>query len=171
MAADTQFPYAEVMAISGSCVLPDGRKLGYARYGSTDGPQIFYFHGLPGSRFEAKAIYEKHLDQFGAGLICVERPGIGLSSPHPNGSVSDHARDVLCLAEHLELDEWRVIAVSGGAPFGLACARHHPSGSLKGVAICAGVGPFASGYHEMGFGTRATLTIFRYSPWLHNFIY
>lgn len=170
MATNTSFPYEQATAASGSCILPDGRKLGFARYGSKEGPQILYLHGLPGSRFEAKAFYEKHLHQFEAGMICVERPGIGLSSLHPGAGVSDHARDVLNLARQLDLQEWRVIGVSGGAPYALACARHHPSESLRAVAICAGIGPFAFGYHGMALGTKATLLIFRYAPWLHHIV-
>lgn len=33
--------------------LHDGRMLGYTEYGSPQGKTIFYFHGHPGSRFEA----------------------------------------------------------------------------------------------------------------------
>lgn len=153
--------------MSDVCVLPDGRELGFARYGSEDGPQIFYLHGLPGSRLEGKAFFEKHLQNFGAGLISVERPGIGLSSPHPGCTISDHAKDVLQLAKDLDLKEWRVVGVSGGCPFALACARHHPSDRLQGVAICAGIGPYAFGYHGMGFGTKMMLLTFRFAPWLY----
>jgi len=103
-----------------------------------NGSQIFYLHGLPGSRLEGKAFFEKHLSKFGASLaslIDVKRPGIGLSSPHPGSTISDQARDVIFLVEHLGLEEWRVIGVSGGSPFALACARRHPPERLRGVAI------------------------------------
>lgn len=74
------------------------------------------------------------------------------------------------LARQLDLQEWRIISVSGGAPYALACARHHPLESLRAVAICAGIGPFAFGYHGMALGTKATLLIFRYAPWLHHIV-
>lgn len=157
--------------MSDICLLPDKRELGFARYGSEDGPQIFYLHGLPGSRLEGKAFFEKHLSKFGAGLIGVERPGIGLSSQHPGGTVSDHARDVLHLAEHLGLEEWRVIGVSGGSPFALACARHHPPQRLRGVAICAGMGPYSHTYEGMALATKLTLLMFRFAPWLCHLVY
>ncbi|GAB7358622.1 hypothetical protein MBLNU230_g3852t1 [Neophaeotheca triangularis] len=141
-----------------------GRKLGFAHYGNKDEPQLFYLHRLPGSRFEGKAFYEKHLDKYNAGLICVERPGIGLSSPHPGPTACDHTRDVLYLATHLSLNEWRVIGISGGAPYALACALIHPSDRLRGVTICSGSGPYHFGYHGMAFGTKAMLLVFRFAP-------
>ena len=38
--------------MSDICTLSDGRDLGYAQYGDENGAQIFYLHGLPGSRLE-----------------------------------------------------------------------------------------------------------------------
>lgn len=157
--------------MSNVCTLSDGRDLGYSRHGSESGPQVFYLHGLPGSRLEGKCFFEKHLSSFNAGLISVERPGIGLSSPHPNRSLSDHAQDVLDLAKHLGLKKWWVVGISGGGPYALACARHHPPECLRGVAICAGIGPYAYGYHGMGFGTKAMLLMFRFAPWLCHVVY
>ena len=167
----TTLLYDQLADISDTCDLPDGRKLGFAHYGRQDGPQIFYLHGLPGSRVEGKCFFEKHLHKFGAGLIAVERPGLGLSSPHPGRTVSDHARDVLHLAKHLGLKEWRVLAVSGGCPYALACALHHPPDRLRGVAICAGIGPYTHGFQNMGASTKTMLLGFRFAPWLFHLLY
>lgn len=38
---------------SATLTLEDGRKLGYAQYGSLSGKTVFYLHGLPGSRLES----------------------------------------------------------------------------------------------------------------------
>lgn len=157
--------------MSDACTLSDGRDLGFARYGSEEGPQVFYLHGLPGSRLEGRCFFEKHLHKFGAGLISVERPGIGLSSPHPGRKISDHADDILQLSKHLDLKQWWVIGVSGGCPYALACARHHPPECLRGVAICAGIGPYSFGYHDMGLGTKIMLLMFRFAPWLFHLVY
>lgn len=151
--------------------LPDGRDLGYVRFGNEDGPQVFYLHGLPGSRLEGKGFYGKHLAKFGAGMISVERPGLGLSTPQPGRTLSDHAQDVLQLAKHLGLEEWWVIGVSGGGPYALACARHHPPENLRGVAICAGLGPYEFGLHGMGLGTKSMLLCFRFAPWILHLVY
>jgi pimeloyl-ACP methyl ester carboxylesterase len=47
----------------------DGRRLGYAQYGRPDGEPLFYFHGHPGSRQEARrsAGQRRHADRVGAG--------------------------------------------------------------------------------------------------------
>jgi len=34
-------------------VLPDGRRLGFAEYDDARGRPLLYFHGHPGSRYEA----------------------------------------------------------------------------------------------------------------------
>jgi hypothetical protein len=55
-------------------VLGDGRRLGYAQYGQPDGEPLFYFHGHPGSRLEARFA---HAAAAGASLrvIALDRPG------------------------------------------------------------------------------------------------
>jgi pimeloyl-ACP methyl ester carboxylesterase len=59
--------------------LHDGRILGYSEYGSPEGKTLFYFHGHPGSRFEARFLAQQaslaHIR-----LIGFDRPGMGLSS-------------------------------------------------------------------------------------------
>jgi hypothetical protein len=93
---------------SDTLTLPDGRKLGYAEYGSLTGRPIFYLHGLPGSRLEAAGYDELGLE-LGARVIAVDRPGIGWSSPHPGGTLLAHPKDLEHLAQHLELDHYSVL--------------------------------------------------------------
>ena len=52
------FSYEHLASISDTIVLPDGRRLGFARYGHRDGPQMFYLHGFPGSRVEGSIFFE-----------------------------------------------------------------------------------------------------------------
>jgi hypothetical protein len=37
-----------------SFILPDGRALAYTTYGDPSGTALFYFHGYPGCRLQAK---------------------------------------------------------------------------------------------------------------------
>lgn len=62
----------------GTLLLGDGRRLGYAWYGQPDGEPVFYFHGHPGSRQEARFARQAAA---GAGLrvIALDRPEYGLS--------------------------------------------------------------------------------------------
>ncbi|KAF2434330.1 alpha/beta-hydrolase [Tothia fuscella] len=125
---------------SNTFTLPDGRKLGYAQYGSLTGKPILYCHGLPGSRIEAT--YHDDLGKsIGARIIAIDRPGHGWSTPNPNRTLLGFVRDIERLAEHLELEFYSVMGVSGGGPSALACAFALPADKLKSVTIVVGLGP------------------------------
>ncbi|KAI4650656.1 hypothetical protein J4E93_003013 [Alternaria ventricosa] len=135
--------------------LPDGRKLGYAQYGSPTGHTIFYHHGLPGSRIEA-ASYKHIALELGLRIIAVDRPGIGLSTPHPQRTLLDCPRDLRCLVDHLQLESYSVLGASGGGSYTLACAAALPASQLKCVSVVCGVGPMDIGMkgadilHQLG---------------------
>ncbi|CAO2656608.1 Nn.00g054110.m01.CDS01 [Neocucurbitaria sp. VM-36] len=141
---------------SDTITLPDGRKLGYAQYGSLTGKAILYLHGLPGSRIEAATYHDMGL-KLGARIIATDRPGIGWSSPHPGRKLLDFPKDLECLAKHLELDDYSVMGVSGGGPYALACAAALPHDKLKCVSLVCGLGPpdigmkGANWWHWIGF--------------------
>ena len=104
---------------SATVTLSDGRKLGYAQYGSTNGPTIICLHGLPGSRIDF-ARSDGPAKAAGARIIAVDRPGIGLSSPHPEATMLSHARDIESLAIALDLDAYSVL-VRNNCSFRPAC--------------------------------------------------
>jgi hypothetical protein len=93
---------------SNTISLPDGRKLGYAQYGSQTGRPIFVLHGVACSRFEA-AYYHELGQELGARLIGVDRPGMGWSTTHLRRTLIDHAKDLEHLAKHLELNNYGVL--------------------------------------------------------------
>jgi hypothetical protein len=93
---------------SDTLTLPDGRKLGYAQYGSPTGRAILYQHGLPGSRIEGASYHDLGVE-LGARIIAVDRPGYGWSSPHPGRTILGWPKDLECLAEHLNLKEYAVL--------------------------------------------------------------
>jgi pimeloyl-ACP methyl ester carboxylesterase len=127
--------------------LPDGRKIGYAQYGDLKGKPIIVLHGIIGSRLE-NALFDANAKALGARIIGIERPGIGLSSPDPRPlkqrRVLDHAKDVEALAEHLQLEEYAVLGMSGGGPYALGCAYALPSSAskprLNAVSVVTGLG-------------------------------
>lgn len=119
-------------------LLRDGRTLGYAEYGKSDGKPLLYFHGHPGARYEAGFLAEaaaKH----GVRLIGVDRPGLGLSSYKPGRHFLDWPDDVLELADHLKIDRFAVVGFSGGGPYALACAYKIPE-RLTACGVVSGVG-------------------------------
>jgi pimeloyl-ACP methyl ester carboxylesterase len=95
-------------SLSDTLLLPDGRKLGYAQYGSPTGRPIFYVHGHPASRLEGAHLHDVGL-RLGARIISPERPGFGLSSPQPGRTLLDYPKDLEQLAGHLKLERYGVL--------------------------------------------------------------
>jgi pimeloyl-ACP methyl ester carboxylesterase len=71
--------------------LRDGRLLGYARYGDPNGTPVFYFHGFPGSRLEAR-LADAVASRNGVRVIALDRPGSGLSDFKPARTIGDRSR-------------------------------------------------------------------------------
>lgn len=148
--------------------LPDGRKLGYDEYGIPNGKPIFYFHGSPSSRLEcALYVNEELLQRLNVRLIAADRPGMGLSDPQPNLRMTDWARDVVALADHLQIERFAILAYSLGGPYGLACAFEIPQRLTK-VGILSGAALFTEPdlVKNVNEGTRKFLTMPREKPWL-----
>ncbi len=142
--------------------LSHGRLLGYAEYGDPRGAPVLTLHGLPGSR------YQRHPDEtiaarLGARLIVFERPGFGLSSPAPRASLLACAQDAAALADALGLARFRVLAVSGGAPAGCACACVLAE-RIERLALVSGVGPPDSMHAGMSFMPRMGFALARRAP-------
>jgi pimeloyl-ACP methyl ester carboxylesterase len=79
--------------------LPDGRALAYDEHGVPDGSPLLHFHGTPSSRTEWHVFGSDALaDKLGLRIICVDRPGLGLSDFQPNRRISDWPADVSALA-------------------------------------------------------------------------
>ena len=107
-AATTECRFRLDNETSAVLTLPDGRKLGYAQYGSPTGRAIIYCHGLPGSRIEAAGMHDPAIE-CGARIIAVDRSGFGWSSPHPHRTIADHVKDIQVLTKHLGLQEYAVL--------------------------------------------------------------
>ncbi len=75
--------------------LQDGLIVGYTEYGSPHGKALFYFHGHPGSRFEAKFLAEPAA-KANIWLIGMDRPGMGLSTYQAGRRLLDWPEDVQC---------------------------------------------------------------------------
>jgi pimeloyl-ACP methyl ester carboxylesterase len=121
--------------------LPDGRALGYDEHGPPDGEPLLYFHGTPSSRKEWLMFGNETLaERLGLRVVCVDRPGMGLSDFSPGRRILDWPADVGALADRLGLERLAVLGYSGGVPYALACALSIPE-RLAAVGIAACVGP------------------------------
>jgi len=81
-------------------ILPDGRKLCYAEYGTRDGLPMFYFHGSPSSRLEPR-MFGDELTSMGFRIIAPDRPGVGGLDWQKKRSFTDWSEDIALLADHL----------------------------------------------------------------------
>lgn len=110
---------------SATMVLPDGRTLGYAQYGSTTGRPVFFLHGLATTRIEA-AVWDETARKLNVRLIAPDRPGTGWSSPQPRRTLLDYPKDIEQLAAHLELEQYGVmVSFRYFALLGSPARSHH----------------------------------------------
>lgn len=133
--------------------LSDGRKLGYAEFGSPSGKPVIIQHGMACSRLDGLYYHSLGL-QLGARVIGVDRPGMGLSTAQPNRTLYDSAKDVEQLTDHLGLTSYSVMGISGGGPSTLACARYLPPTKLKAIAMVVALGPPDIGMQGAQFVNR-----------------
>lgn len=125
--------------ICNQITLCDGRRIGFSEFGDRQGRPVFYFHGFPGSRLEAKLAEKISLDTH-VRFIGIDRPGYGLSSFKPGRTFLDWADDVSELADAMGIDRFSILGVSGGGPYAAACACKIPH-RLDRVGIICGMGP------------------------------
>jgi pimeloyl-ACP methyl ester carboxylesterase len=118
--------------------LSDGRKLGYAEFGNPSGKPLIYFHGHPGSSYEAKFLADE-AEKSGIRLIGIDRPGMGQSNYLPNRQIVDCSNDVLELCDNLNIGRFSIVGYSGGGPYALSCVYKIPD-RLISCGIIAGVG-------------------------------
>ncbi|KAH7407009.1 Alpha/Beta hydrolase protein [Phaeosphaeria sp. MPI-PUGE-AT-0046c] len=128
--------YAITPGDSQTFTLPDGRKLGYAVYGSKlkTATIVYYFHGTPGSRLDILWASEWGIKN-NYTFICPERPGFGLSTLKRFYTVHRHAEDVQLLAQHLGSLKFKLYGVSGGGPYALALAHVAKKTMVTGVLL------------------------------------
>jgi pimeloyl-ACP methyl ester carboxylesterase len=144
--------------------LADKRILAYAEYGDPAGSPVFFFHGIPGSRIFRPP--DEITAKMGVRLICIDRPGYGLSTFQPNRRILDWPQDVTALADHLGLEQFAVAGHSGGCPYVCACAHALPQRVSRAV-ILSGMGP-AEAPHTLDNlmpANAAGLRFGRYIPW------
>ncbi|MCH1514264.1 MAG: alpha/beta hydrolase [Acidimicrobiales bacterium] len=140
--------------------LSDGRSLSFARFGDPSGKPVFYFHGFPGSRFEAQSNHEAFLNA-GIQILALDRPGIGHSTRKNKRKLLDWPDDVVEVAKILNLEKFSILGVSGGGPYALACARAIP-GYLDKVTVACGLGPLDAPNATSGM-MLSNRVLFRYA--------
>lgn len=80
----------------------------YGNLASTS-PPIFYFHSYPSSRYEG-APRHPHVLAPNLRIISPDRPGAGLSTHSPTRTLLSYPSDILFLASHLSIAQFRMLS-------------------------------------------------------------
>ncbi|MEM1309370.1 MAG: alpha/beta hydrolase [Cyanobacteria bacterium P01_H01_bin.153] len=120
--ASRTIPHIDFLAIETQYhMLADGRALAFSRYGKAGGTPVYYFHGCPGSRWEAAPCHD-WAQALGFEIFALDRPGCGRSSRASAYRMLDWPRDVIDFANHQSHERFGVIGLSGGGAYIQACA-------------------------------------------------
>ncbi len=82
---------------------------------------VLSFHGTPGSRLSARPAPDL-LRTLDLRYVTYDRPGYGLSTPHPGRAVADAGRDAAAILDALDVTTCALIGGSGGGAHALAAA-------------------------------------------------
>lgn len=115
----------------------DGRTLAYLEVGDPTGPLVIHNHGGPSSRLEA-GLFAGAAAKNRLRLVCVDRPGMGQSSPQPARTFAGWADDMTALADALGYQVFGVTGWSEGGPWALAAAAYIDPLRLRHVSSIAG---------------------------------
>ncbi|WP_373045369.1 alpha/beta fold hydrolase [Vulgatibacter sp.] len=114
-------------------LLPTGRPIGWAEWGSEQGTPVLFCTGAGMSSslgFGAEAIRA-----LGIRLLCIDRPGLGRSAPDPEKSFGSWTADVAAVLTAEGIERPAAVAYSQGAPFAVALAG---AGLVSALALVAG---------------------------------
>lgn len=119
---------------------PTGRQICARIFGSTELQRVVvYSHGFPACGYEA-ALAAAAAKEANISILALDRSGYGGSSYYPNRQAADWASDVEIAANHLGIDRFAILAVSGGVPTGVAAAALLPD-RVTALSLVSGVAP------------------------------
>src|SRR5437762_4583440 len=122
-----------------SLTLSNGSAVALSEYGDPRGVPIFFCHGWPSSRTMAELAHEAARD-LGARIISPDRPGIRDSQFQHDRRLIDWPPLLNEIADRLGIDRFRILAISGGAPYAYASAWVTPE-RVEKIAVVSGAPP------------------------------
>src|SRR4051812_6173476 len=130
-----------MQARGGVVKLDEGGHVAYDTYGDPAGAPVLFCHGWPSSRSMA-ILTDEAARKLGARIISPDRPGIRDSSFTAERTLAEWPDVVRSLGKHLGFANFRILAISGGAPYAYATAEAMPD-AVQAVAVVSGVPPIA----------------------------
>ncbi|WP_107766675.1 alpha/beta fold hydrolase [Nocardioides terrigena] len=107
-----------------SLILPDGRPVQLWLGGADTGPVVLFFHGTPDTRWAARS-GEEAAREVGVRLLCVNRPGYGLSA-RADSTYSTAADDAAAVLDLLGIREVAALGMSVGGGYAATFVVRHP---------------------------------------------
>jgi pimeloyl-ACP methyl ester carboxylesterase len=121
--------------------LKSGAKLAFNEYGDARGTPVFFFHGWPSSLTMA-TITDAAARELGIRIISADRPGISESTLQHDRQLLHWPPVVRELAEHLAIEQFSVLGISGGAPYAYATAWALRE-RVRAIGVVSGAPPIA----------------------------
>lgn len=119
--------------------LKSGGHLAFSEYGDPNGMPAFFCHGWPSSRTMAE-LTDAPARELGVRIISADRPGISRSAFQANRKLIDWPPVLQQLIDHLGIERFHILAISGGAPYAYAAAWAMPE-RVRAIAIVSGAPP------------------------------
>jgi pimeloyl-ACP methyl ester carboxylesterase len=121
--------------------LRDGGAVAVTEYGEQSGAPIFFCHGWPSSRTMAELTHAA-ARELNLRIISPDRPGIRNSSLQPERKLLDWPPLLAELADKIGIGQFRMLGISGGAPYAYAAAWAMPE-RVRAIAAVSGAPPLA----------------------------
>lgn len=119
--------------------LANGTTVALSEYGDPHGAPVFFCHGWPSSRTMAELTHDA-ARELGVRIISPDRPGIRDSQFQPNRRLVDWPPFLNEIADRLGINRFRLLAISGGAPYAYASGWMTPE-RVEKIAIVSGAPP------------------------------
>ena len=152
----------------------NGERVAFSEYGDLEGAPVIFCHGWPSSRTMAEltddAARELHVR-----IISPDRPGIADSTLTAGRRLLDWPPLVRELTNFLGVEKFRILAISGGAPYAYATAWAMPE-CVIAVTVVSGAPDIAELSDQRGLLAlyRLMLTAYRKFPrlsrWSFRFV-
>src|SRR6476469_9662917 len=120
-------------------LLCNGAKVAVSEYGDPSGRPIFFCHGWPSSRTMAELAHDAAC-ALGVRIISPDRPGIRDSQFQVHRRLLDWPPFLNEIADRLGIDRFRMLAISGGAPYAYASGWMTPE-RVEKIAVVSGAPP------------------------------
>lgn len=127
--------------------LPTGT-VAFEEYGDPAGQPVIFCHGWPSSRSMAE-LTDTAAREVGVRIISPDRPGISRSDFQGERKLLHWPALLGALADHLHLKKFRVLAVSGGAPYAYISGWAMPD-RIDAIAIVSGAPPITELRNQSG---------------------